>query len=267
MTGPAAATAGTVRAERAPAVPVPAAPGSPHELVDGCRPVWEPARMVHEASSSPAVVAADGIDGESREWLDRLTSTGPSRAVAIEALFELLRRAAVREAQRRRGSLPAHVVQELDDLARQAAGDAVEAVLRKLPDYRGASRFTTWAYKFVVFEVSTALRREAWRGRSINIEEASWERLVDRTPVDPAAESEGRELIMAIQRAIRTHLTVRQREILVAVTILDVPIDALAERQASTRGAVYKVLHDARRKLQQALEADGWPVDEIGRRT
>lgn len=267
MTGPAATTAGTVLVERAPAVPVPAAPGTPHPLMDGCRPVWEPARMVHEASSSPAAVVTDGIDEESRAWLDRLTSTGPSRATAIEALFELLRRAAVREAHRRRGSLPAHVVQELDDLARQAADDAVEAVLRKLPDYRGASRFTTWAYKFVVFEVSTAIRRESWRGRSINIEEASWERLVDRAPVDPAAESEGRELILAIRRAIRTHLTVRQREILVAVTILDVPIDALAERQASTRGAVYKVLHDARRKLRQALEADGWPVDEIGRRT
>lgn len=242
------------------------APGTPHLVLDGSRPVWEPALVVQDAFPSSAVTVADGIDGESRQWLDRLASTGRSRAVAIETLFELLRRAAMHEAHRRRGSLPAHVVRELDDLARQAADDAVTAVLRKLPEYRGASRFTTWAYKFVVFEVSTALRREAWRGRSINIDEASWERLIDSEPVDPAAESEDRELLLAIQRAIATRLTVRQREVLVAVSIMSVPIDVIAERNGTTRGAVYKVLHDARRKVRQALEADGWRADRIGRR-
>jgi RNA polymerase sigma-70 factor (ECF subfamily) len=158
------------------------------------------------------------------------------------------------------------VVAELDDLARQAADDAVAAVLRKLPDFRGASRFTTWAYKFVVFELSSTLRREAWRGRAITIEDASWERLVDTAPVDPVAEVQGRELLLAIERAVNALLTARQREVFVAVTVKGIPIDAIAERHNSTRGAIYKVLHDAREKLRRALDAEGWRLGEADRR-
>lgn len=242
------------------------APGRPRWAVDGTRLFWEAVFVTQEAAATPPTAVPSSIDAESRGWLDRLASAGPSRDEAIEALFALLDRAAVFEAQRRRGSLPAQVVRELDDLAHQAAGDAMVAVLRKLPEYRGASRFTTWAYKFAVFEVSSTLRREAWRGRSINIEHASWDRIIDSASVDPATESEGQELLASIQRSIATRLTVRQREVLVAVTILNVPIDVLAERQATTRGAIYKVLHDARRNLRQALVAEGWRLDDHPRR-
>lgn len=249
MTGTAVATA-----DLAPAMRIGA--------VDESRLVWESLLVVQEAAAAQSAAVPNSIDSESRGWLDRLASAGPSRDEAVEALFGLLNRAAAHEAGRRRGSVPAHVVRELDDLARQAAADAMVAVLRKLPEYRGASRFTTWAYKFAVFEVSSALRREAWRGRSINIADGSWERLTDLAPVDPAAESEGQELLEAILRSITTRLTVRQREVLVAVTILHVPVDVLAERRATTRGAIYKVLHDARRNLRQVLEAEGWRLDD-----
>ena len=112
---------------------------------DTSRPVDAPSRLVE-------------LDDESRQWLARLDPEGSDRPGAIHALFELLHRAARHEARRRRGSLPPRILDELDDIARQAADDALAVLLRKLDDYRGASRFTTWAYKFAIFEVSAALR-------------------------------------------------------------------------------------------------------------
>ena len=125
----------------------------------------------HEPMPVAAEVHLEGLDDESRRWLDRLRSDGPDRPDAIQALFDRLHRVARYEAQRRRGSLPVRVANELDDIARQAAGDAMVTILQKLDDYRGASRFTTWVYKFAIFEVSAALRREAWRGRSLTIDD------------------------------------------------------------------------------------------------
>lgn len=204
------------------------------------------------------------LDDESQRWLASLRSMGPERPAAIQGLFDLLHRGARHEARRRRGTLPSHVVDDLDDIARQAADDALAAILRKLDDYQGASRFTTWAYKFAVFEVSAAIRREAWRGRSITIEEDAWDRLADTKPIDPHGEMDARELLLAIERSLAANLTRRQREVFVAVVILQVPIDVVAERQRSSRGAVYKVLHDARRKLRVALVAQGWDVGKAG---
>jgi RNA polymerase sigma-70 factor, ECF subfamily len=220
------------------------------------------------ARDVPASRAADsptlGLDDESRLWLDRLGSRGPDNAAAIEGLFDLLHRGARHEAHRRRGSLPSRVVDELDDLARQAADDALAAVLRKLDDYRGASRFTTWAYKFAIFEVSAALRREAWRGRSITIADEAWDRLADMMPVDPQAETDVRELLAAVERSVASDLTPRQRDVFVAVVVLEVPVDVVADRNGSSRGATYKVLHDARQKIRQALASQGWDIGKAG---
>lgn len=237
---------------------------NPWPLV-GAAPPRDPSGMVPDAASSPPLPAVPlDLDPESRSWLERLDASAPRHDDAVEALFELLHRGARHEANRRRGSLPSAVVNELDDLARQAAGDALAAVLRKLSDYRGASRFTTWAWKFAILEVSAAIRRTAWRGRAISIDDTAWGRLVDSTPVDPHAAVETRELLAALQRSVASDLTVIQREVFVAVVALGVPVDVVAERRGTTRGAIYKALHDARRTLRRTLAAQGWPVDESG---
>ena len=147
---------------------------------------------------------------------------------------------------------------ELDDLCRQAADDAVVAVIGKLDGYRGASRFTTWAYGFAIFEVSVKLRRHAWRGRSIPTadDDATWDRLAGGA-TSAQAHVESAELLRALRRAVAEELTPRQREVFVAVALNDVQIDVVAEQLHSTRGAVYKVLHDARRKLRLRLEREG----------
>lgn len=227
-------------------------------------PVGDASAMTQGPVPSSALPYNADVDQESRQWLQHLESAGPQHDDAVEALFELLHRGARHEANRRRGSLPTAVVQDLDDLARQAADDALAAVLGKLADYRGASRFTTWAWKFAIFEVSAALRRAAWRGRATTMDDEAWARVADSVPVDPHAVIEARELVAALHRSVVRDLTLIQREVFVAIVILEVPVDVVAERRGTTRGAIYKALHDARRNLRLALVGQGWMVDEAG---
>jgi RNA polymerase sigma-70 factor (ECF subfamily) len=210
-----------------------------------------------ETASVPASGAP--LDAESREWLDALRADGPVRDEALGRLHALLLRAARFETARRRASLP-HLRGELDEIAQEAADDALVSVLRRLDDFQGASRFTTWAYKFALLEASVKLRRRAWQGREIPLEPERWSLLAASGP-GPAAEAERHELLDAVQRAVAETLTPHQRRVLVALALNGVPIDVLAERLGSTRGALYKTLHDARRKLRRELEARGVPLD------
>jgi RNA polymerase sigma-70 factor, ECF subfamily len=193
------------------------------------------------------------------DWVEALGARDPT---AMEQLHELLVRAARFEINRRRHSLPHLRGDDWDDLAQQSADDALVAILRKLPDFRGDSRFTTWAFKFALLEASVTLRRRAWQGRELPLAEEGWEVLV--TPSQsPAASSETSELLAALRDAIAECLTPHQRDVLVATTLNGVPIDVLAERLNTTRGALYKTLHDARRKLRAQMEQLGFDVSGV----
>jgi len=198
-------------------------------------------------------------DPESETWVADLgLGTGPAYDAAVARLHDLLLRAA-RFELRRRG---AHT--DLDDLAFQAANDALVAILAKLPTYRGQSRFTTWAYKFALLEAAVKARRRAWRGREVPLDAEGWA-LVPARGNTPGTDAETAELLGAVSTAIATVLTSHQRAVLVAITLQDVPIDVLAERLGTTRGALYKTLHDARRKLRAQLALQGLePLDSEG---
>jgi RNA polymerase sigma-70 factor (ECF subfamily) len=165
----------------------------------------------------------------------------------------LLLRAARFEVSRRRTTLPHLRGDELDDIAVEAADDALLSVLRRLDDYRGASRFTTWAYKFALLEAAVRLRKRAWQGREIPLEAESWTSFASGG-LQPDARAEQAELLRTVQQAIADILTPHQRLVLVALALNGVPIDVLAERLGTTRGALYKTLHDARRKLRRHLD-------------
>jgi RNA polymerase sigma-70 factor, ECF subfamily len=184
--------------------------------------------------------------------LDRLGAGGPERDEALADLHALLLRAARFEVARRRPTLPHLRGDEFDDIALEAADDALVAVLAKLDQFRGASRFTTWAYKFAIFEAASKLRRRTWQRREIPLEPEDWSRISDPA-CSPATQAERTELLAAIKRAVRTALTPRQRDVLVAVALNGVPTDVLAERLGTTRGALYKTLYDARLKLSSEL--------------
>ena len=193
------------------------------------------------------------------DWVAALETRDP---VAIERLHELLLRASRFEINRRRHALPHLRGNDWDDLAQQSADDALVAILRKLHDFRGDSRFTTWAYKFALLEAAVNLRRRAWQGRELPLAEESWEVLVAPSN-SPATSTETGALFAALRDAIAGELTSHQREVLVAVTLNGVPIDVLAERLNTTRGALYKTLHDARRKLRAHMEEAGFDLSGV----
>lgn len=196
------------------------------------------------------------LDDESRAWLDDLRTEGRTKDEAIARLHALLLRAARFEIARRRVTMPYLRGDELDDLAAEAADDAVVSVLRRLDDFRGLSRFSTWAYKFALLEAAVKLRKRAWQSREIPLEDETWNRLASARP-GPDDQAETGVLLDAVREGIANGLTPHQRRVLLALAVDGVPIDVLADRLGSTRGALYKTLHDARRKLRAHLAERG----------
>ena len=150
---------------------------------------------------------------------------------------------------------------EFEDLAQQAADDALMNILARLDEFQGLSRFTTWAYKFVMFEVSAKVARHAWRRQPPSREELALERLPDALAPRPGDRLERQEQLKALSAAIG-ELTDRQREVFVAIALNDVPIDVLAMQLGTNRNAIYKNLFDARRNLRARMAAAGHPVLE-----
>ena len=214
---------------------------------------------------SPSIAAPTplppALDAESQEWLRSLRTDG-TREESTARLHALLLRAARFEVARRRPTLPHLRGNELDDIANEAADDALMSVLRRLDDFRGASRFTTWAYKFALLETAVKLRKRAWQGRELPLEPESWT-LFASTGLQPDAAAEQGAVLAALQEAINDVLTPHQRRVLIALALNGVPIDVLADRLNTNRNALYKTLHDARRKLrkhldEQQLSPDAW---------
>jgi RNA polymerase sigma-70 factor (ECF subfamily) len=176
-----------------------------------------------------------------RDWVAELRVRDDG---AIRDLHALLLKAARFELRRRQ--VP-HA--NADDLATQAADDATMAVLGKLDTFRGASRFTTWAYKFALLEAGVRARRKAWEGREVLLE-------VEWPSAGPTAHDQAvtAEQLAAVQRAVREKLTPHQRDVFCALALNGVPIDVLSERLGTTRGALYKTLHDARKRLRAEVE-------------
>jgi RNA polymerase sigma-70 factor (ECF subfamily) len=204
-----------------------------------------------------AAVSVLAIDADSAEWIDALRATGPERDEAVAQLHELLLKAARFEVGRRRAALPHLRGDDFDDLAVQSADDALVAVLKKLDDFRGESRFTTWAYKFALLEAAVKLRKRAWQGREIPLEPETWEIFSSSGETSPEQSAEESEVLRELRDGIETTLTPHQREVLVAIALNDVPIDVMAERLDTTRGALYKTLHDARKKLRAHIAEKG----------
>jgi RNA polymerase sigma-70 factor (ECF subfamily) len=219
--------------------------------------VW---RDGHQPESAAPSLGARADRHESFDWVIGLTGSAADREEVIADLYALLLRGARFELARRRASLGHIGRSEEADLATQAADDALVAILAKLDTFRGASRFTTWAYKFVLLEAGVKARRRAWHGREVTLDDEGWATIADAG--SSAHEIvEYAELMEAIRDAMSTSLTSRQREVFSALALNGVPIDVLAERLSTTRGALYTTLHGARRQLRRTLADAGLSID------
>lgn len=209
-----------------------------------------------------ALAPAENLDQESAGWLRRLGADGGERQAAERELHARLVRIALAEVRRRSASTPV-TGPELDDVAHQAADDAMLAILAKLRDFRGESRFITWAYRFVILEVSSKLGRHYWRNPPVALDAGQWERLPDRLGIDPEQRAESAGMLAEVRRVVDEELTSHQRRVFVGIVVDGIPLDALAARLGLKRNAVYKVIFDARRKIRRALVANGY-LEEQG---
>jgi RNA polymerase sigma-70 factor (ECF subfamily) len=213
------------------------------------------------STHAPARRFAAG-DRASRRWVEQLHPDHPRHEHAAAKLHDVLQRAAFHELHRRRGQLRALSGPELDDVAQQCADDAMMKILARVDDFEGLSRFTTWAYKFVIFEVSSKIARHAWQHHPPSAEDPTWDQLPDILTPRPADQAERREQLAALTKAIEEDLTPRQREVFVAIALNDVSIDVLALQLRSNRNAIYKNLFDARRRLRASLAGAGHPLSD-----
>ena len=133
------------------------------------------------------------------------------------------------------------------------ASVAVVLILRKVTDFRGESRFTTWAYTFAIYEVSTKIGRHVWRRDGVLFDQDAWERLPERLGQSPESVAVSRELLTTLREGIDTVLTPHQRRVFAAIVLNGSPLDALVAEMDTNRNAIYKTVFDARKKLHGFL--------------
>jgi RNA polymerase sigma-70 factor, ECF subfamily len=209
------------------------------------------------ATERPNVVHLEPprVGGSSDAWVELLSTPGPGHEDALHRLHQLLLRAARHQVSQMYGRLPAVGGVRVDELINQAADEAMVAVLRNLADFQGRSSFSTWAYKFGILHAAVEVRRNMWRHRDVTLEG-----LPDplATNTSPEQFSEARDFSDAVSAAIDRELSAHQRQVVIALLVDQVPIDVLAERLGTTRNALYKTVHDARRRLRRHLTSIGY---------
>jgi len=156
---------------------------------------------------------------------------------------------------RMRDALPDGSPATVDVVANQAADEAMVALLGKLDTFEGRSRFTTWAYKFAIVQAGSDVRRIQWRQRDVELRDLD---VPAPAADDPAQQAEASDLARAVADAMHRALTPHQRRVAVALLVDTIPIDVLADRLGTTRGALYKTLHDVRGRLRSELAAQGY---------
>lgn len=202
------------------------------------------------------------------EWLSQLRAEGtPEQAEAIEDLRLYLLRAVLYFFSQNPGDLRSLARAELEQVAQDLAQDALLTILKNLDEFRGESKFTTWAYRFAINMSLVEARRQRWKNISLDkilenpeLPDIQFE---DKDSPDPDRSAQQREVWDTVREVIQNDLTARQRAILTAVVFDDVPVDVVTKEYRMNRNAVYKMVHDARAKLKRRLEDRGFDVGEI----
>lgn len=204
-----------------------------------------------------------------QEWLHDLNASGATQEAAIADLRDLLLRAALFFFSRNLSDFENNNRDEILQRAEDCAQDALIAVMTHLPEFRGDSKFTTWAYKFAINMALMAARRERWKGVSLDqLASSGEENFFESTLQDksdgsaPESSAMQEEVRQIVQDIIRHELTDKQRYVLSLVIFNQVPLDEVVRHLGSNRNAVYKTLHDARRKIKSSLQARGFEVGE-----
>lgn len=202
------------------------------------------------------------------QWLNDLQANGTQQAAALADLRALLVRAARYTFSRNLYNLGRLGAEDISQLAEDSGQDALLTILKHLEEFRGESKFTTWAYKFAVNVALVTARRENWRYVSLD-QMLAQSGLPDEPPVDhtrqrdPDRSASQQEVWGLLREVIYHDLSERQRQVLLAIVYDHVPMDELVRHLNSNRNAIYKMLHDARLRLKACLEQRGLSVQEV----
>lgn len=207
-------------------------------------------------------------DRTNEQWLEDLRSEDVQvQTAALEDLRKRLQRSIYFYLSQDRSDLRDLATQELQQMAQDLAQDATLRVMENLGHFRGESRFTTWANKIAIRLAISDLRRARYKDFSLDEMTADGELLpltnTVSSPAEPTPEvvAERDDVMARIESAFKEALTERQYQALVAVALRGIPMDVVAERMGTNRNALYKLIHDARRKLRSYLEAQGMDTD------
>lgn len=217
-------------------------------------PALAPSDRHHPPTETDATA---GRVEENSHWTRALTDQGPAREAAADALYAYLLRAA-RSELAHRASTSRLSGPERDDLAHQSAADALVSVIRRIPDFRGESMFTTWARSFVTFEVRVKIRQHNRRSGFHMLVDEDWDRITSSGSHGPDADVEASELRQAVVSAMMTALTARQRAVFVGIVVHGASIEQLAAQLGSNRNAVYQLMFHARRNVRRQLAERGF---------
>jgi RNA polymerase sigma-70 factor (ECF subfamily) len=198
----------------------------------------------------------DILSAEDRRWVDGLSNSGEGRERTCRDLHVILLRAAKFEVARRRSAH--HVgLADLDDIACQAASDALLRIIRKAHHFRGDSKFTTWATRFVGFEVRAKLRQHVSRNRTVGLGPEHDEQLVEPNS-DPHLHAEAHELVGAIHGVVNDRFSAHQRTVFLALLMCDVTPADLGLQMGLSANAIYQIAFRARHCLRRELRANGF---------
>jgi len=193
-------------------------------------------------------------------WLTALR--GPEQARALEELRTILLRGL-------RAGLSGRVRLEKQDILEDFVQEALLKVMDHLDEFRGESHFLTWAHKIAIRVAYSELRRLRWRDVSLqDLMPADSEgdytppALSDRT-ASPEKQAVRQEMRALVRTLLTEHLTERQRRAMVAVMVRGMPLEEVARRMGTNRNALYKLLHDARKRLRSVLHEKGLSPQEI----
>jgi RNA polymerase sigma-70 factor (ECF subfamily) len=204
----------------------------------------------------PAASCPPTLASEDRHWVDWLADGGRNRERACRDLHAILLRAAEFEVAQRRD---AHHLggADLDDIACQAASDALLRIIRKAGEFRGDSKFTTWATRFVGFEVRAKLRQHVYRHRTVGLAPEHDDQLAEANS-DPYVHAEAQELAEAVRGVVKDRFSARQRTVFLALLVCDVTPADLGLQMGLNANAIYQIAFRARHCLRGQLRAHGF---------
>lgn len=200
------------------------------------------------------------------QWIADLTHSSDKQAEALEDLRTRLKRSILYYLSQERSDLRGLSLQELEQMADDLAQDATLRIMDNIKNFRGESLFTTWANRIAIRVAISDLRRARYKDFSLDDMTAEGDlppsKAVDNN-LNPTPEEsvERGDVLTKINKALEEALTERQYQAIAAIALKGIPMDIVAEQMGTNRNALYKLLHDARKKLRTHLEAQGLSMD------